>query len=411
MKTNNVKKIPLKVSAILVSVFSVLSFVGGGLYACFGEGSFSAECSKALTVTGVDVIEKRGKNIANDRIELKNDIHITDASFCVGEDMAFSGVFDGCGHTVYLDYAAGDSDTSFFSAIAENGIVKNTRFVFADVSVTGQSFSGVAKINYGTVQDCAVEYVLRIDANEGMFTPFIAVNCGVVKSIVVTGSVLYKSDSVEDGAEATAVNDGESEPNINTNDKVDLIDDGEENYNGGSGGEWVEPDNPEEPSEEPDSPKEPSDAPSPLPEGTTSIHSQIKNDNEKKIAFAGTCIYNYGELKNVISTPRFIGFYCTSRDNYLAGRSENVAIASVSSFLTGGEYGGKVPVESGLVSICEKTLYTADDVRLDKYESFGELIFDTSGALNKTLIENTYDFNNNVWEIDERALCLKLKVK
>lgn len=395
MKTKNRKKIPLKVPAIIICVFSVFSFAGGGLYAYFGEGSFDAECSRVLTVNDAADIEKRGKNIANDRVTLANDIHITDASFSVGEDAAFSGVFDGCGYTVYLDYPVGDSDTSLFSAVAEDGVIKNTRFVFTDVSVEGQSFSGVAKINYGTVRDCAVEYSMKLDAKEGMFTPFIAINCGVIKSIVVQGTVMYKSGDAEETAEATFAYIPNEEAGETTDGDVN---DSDETENDGESGDTENPQEPEEP-----------DVPSQIPEGTTSIHSQIKNANEKKIALAGVCVYNYGELKSVISTPRFIGFYCTNRDNYLAGRCENVAISSVCAFSGEEEHGGKIPVESQLVSICEKTLYTADDTRVDKFESFAELIFDANGALNKTLIENTYDFNNNVWEIDEQALCLKFK--
>ena len=63
------------------------------------------------------------------------------------------------------------------------------------------------------------------------------------------------------------------------------------------------------------------------------------------------------------------------------------------------------------MSICEKTLYTSDDLRVVKYENFAAIVHDTNGAFTKTVIENTYDFNNTVWEIDETEFKLKLNVK
>ena len=212
-------------------------------------------------------------------------------------------------------------------------------------------------------------------------------NYGVIKNIVTSGTFTYDLQTGDNLYAATA-------NELDANDPVTPPDEGD-----------GEPDTP------PDGEKEEPDDPVPDTDEGNSCHSAVKNDDEKKIAFAGACIYNFGELKNVISTPRYIGFYCTSRENYLAGRSENVAIAAVCSF-TGGRSGSDaVPFEGGIVSIHEKALYTSDDARLTVYESFSSLIFDADGALIKTVIENTYDFNNNIWEIDEKALCLKLKIK
>lgn len=419
-KIKNVKRINLKIPFIIMCIIALVGFAVGGVYAYFGEGSYKEENSKVLNVTSADVIQKRGKYIANDRIQLANDIHVTDESFCVGDsNTAFVGTFDGCGHTVYLDYAVGKSTSTFFASIGEKGVVKNTRFVFTNVAIESNSFSGVVNINYGTIQDCMVEYKLQFNAKDGMFTPFAGVNCGVIKNIVTKGTFRYnpnlelptepdeseqtpttpdESGEQEEGVEPSDTESGEESENAQ--DENAGSESGEEE-NGGNEGEEDNEENPEIP----ENPVEEED------ETPGSIHSEEKNDDEKKIAFAGVCVYNYGELKNVLSTPRFVGFYCTLRDNYLAGKSDNVSIASVCAFSGDTNSSGTVATEKGLVSICEKTLYTSDDVRLDKFEDFASLIYDATGSISKTTIENTYDFNNTVWEIDETALCLKLKIK
>lgn len=351
MKQKNVKRVNIKIPAIVMCVVSVVCLVCGGLYAYFGEGSFKMESRATIEIETAKDIETLGASIDNNYIKLAKDIRVSNEDFCVGDrDAEFSGTFDGCGHTVYLDYSVGKTATSLFSSVARKGVIKNTRFVFSNVTVSGEAFSGVVKINYGTIQDCVVEYALQFNSKEGMYTPFVAVNCGVVKNIVTSGTFKYALDDVVAGNAA---------------------------------GSW---------------------------------HSETKNDDEKKIAFASACVYNYGKLKNVISTPRFVGFYCTNRDNYLAGRCDNVSVAAVCAFscengVTSKKGDSAKSTESGLVAVCEKTLYTSDDSRLDKFESFASLIFDVDGAVDKTIIENTYDFNNTVWQIDEKALCLKLIVQ
>lgn len=397
-RAKNVKKINLKVPVIVTSVLCVLFFVGGGAIAFWGGGSYVFEKSITVTVASPDDIIKLGKSISNDNIKLANDIHITNASFSVGGE-AYSGVFDGCGHTVYFDYNTGNETTSFFSAIGKSGVVKNTRFVFTNVNVEGGFFSGVSKINYGTMQDCVVEYNLLFNAKEGAYTPFVNVNYGSIKNIVTSGTFTYDVLSVEEQSEdGTPVDDTSAEKEKESEDDTSVTPSPDEGEGEGEGGA-EKPDEGED--ETPEIPEK---------DDGKSIHSGIKNEDEKKIAFAGVCVYNFGELKNVISTPRYVGFYCTFRENYLAGRSENVAIASVCSFVGAQGIDGKIPTEQGLVSINEKTLYTSDDVRLDIYENFSDLIRDAEGALIKTLIENKYDFNNNIWEIDETELCLKLKI-
>lgn len=418
-KIKNVKRISMKIPAVIMCILSVICFGCGGLYTYFGEGSYKLEKIETITVTSVDDIKNYGMNISNNRVNLANDIHVTDESFCVGDkNREFVGTFDGCGHTVYFDYPIGYISTSFFSSIGEKGVVKNTKFVFKDVAIAENAFSGVAKINYGTMQDCVVEYNLQFNAKDGMFTPFVGVNCGTVKNIVVQGTFRYNpeldmshlypepsdgegdselpnGDEVEsnppDTGSDTGLGDDILQENENDSDAVD----NEDVENGGNG----ETDPNDEENNEP-----PTDI-------TGSQHSAQKNDNEKQIAFGGVCVYNYGELKNSMSSPRFVGFYCTDRDNYLAGRSDNVSIASVCAFSVNDGSTEGAAAESGLVSISEKTLYTSDDARVDRYENFGLLIYDVNGAVTKTVVENTYDFNNTVWEIDETNLCLKLKIK
>lgn len=391
-KNKNVKRISMKIPTVIMCILSVICFGCGGVYAYFGEGSYKLEKIETITVTSVDDIKNYGMNISNNRINLANDIHITDESFCVGDkSREFVGTFDGCGYTVYFDYPIGYISTSFFSSIGEKGVVKNTKFVFADVAIAENAFSGVAKINYGTMQDCVVEYNLQFNAKDGMFTPFVGVNCGTVKNIVVQGTFRYNPE-LDVNHLGLEPSDGDNElPNGDDSGAVDNEDVG----NGGN--------------DETDSNDEENNEP-PVDTGG-SQHSAQKNDNEKQIAFGGVCVYNYGELKNSMSSPCFVGFYCTDRDNYLAGRSDNVSIAAVCAFSVNDSSTDGAAAESGLVSISEKTLYTSDDARVDRYENFGLLIYDVNGAVTKTVIENTYDFNNTVWEIDETNLCLKLKIK
>ncbi len=395
-KIKNVKKLDVKIPLIIMLTLAVVFFALGGLYAFFGDGSYKAEKSEVLRVSDIKSIVERDKFIVNDTVVLTNDIHVTDSAFTVGgKDCSFAGVFEGHGHTVYLDYGSGDASTSFFASISEKGIVKNTRFVFTSVRVNGSAFSGVAKINYGTVADCAVEYNIEISAKDGMFTPFVSVNRGTVRNIVSSGTLVLTPSTEQE-----------------------TPDEGENPETPEPPSEEEQPETPDEnePSVTPDE-NEPTSDPD-LSETVRvkdvlreSEHASQKNEDEKKISFGSVCVYNYGMLKNVLSTPEFDGFYCTNRDNYLSGRSENVSIASVCAYTVHGEYDGKKATESGLVSICEKTLYTSDDLRVVKYENFAAIVHDTNGAFTKTVIENTYDFNNTVWEIDETEFKLKLNVK
>lgn len=65
---------------------------------------------------------------------------------------AFSGTFDGNGHTITLRILSTSYNTGLFSKIGQNGTVKN---VITAGSVTGKSVTGaVAGLNYGTIQKC-----------------------------------------------------------------------------------------------------------------------------------------------------------------------------------------------------------------------------------------------------------------
>lgn len=65
---------------------------------------------------------------------------------------AFSGTFDGNGHTITLRISSTSYNTGLFSKIGQNGTVKN---VITAGSVTGKSVTGaVAGLNYGTIQKC-----------------------------------------------------------------------------------------------------------------------------------------------------------------------------------------------------------------------------------------------------------------
>lgn len=183
------KKIDKAISAFSI-VALILCFAAMG--AAFAKGFsedlyFHLENSQQLEISSTEDILEAGEAIYNDHLVLTQDIHVSDRAFRIGtSERPFSGTFDGNGYTVYFDYTLGDQDTSLFGCIDEGGVVKNTRFVFGNVAVDGNTFGGIAKINFGTIQDCKIECAnITIFNNKGIYSPCVITNKGTIKNIVV----------------------------------------------------------------------------------------------------------------------------------------------------------------------------------------------------------------------------------
>lgn len=187
MASNKKKDKAISVFSIVAIILCVCALALGFIKSQSDDLYFDLENPKKVEISSVDDIVALGESIYNDECVLTEDIHITDNTFRIGtSDRPFSGTFNGNGHTVFLDYTSAGQDTSLFSCIEAGGIVKNTKFVFGNIAVDGNTFGGIAKINYGTIQDCKIECDdIKIDNNIGIYSPCVITNNGTIANIVV----------------------------------------------------------------------------------------------------------------------------------------------------------------------------------------------------------------------------------
>lgn len=201
MASNKKKDKAIGVFSIIAIILCVCALCLGFLKSQSEDLYFNLEKSKKVEISSVEDITALGEAIYNDECVLTKDIHITDNSFRIGTtERPFAGTFDGRGHAVYLDFDTANQNTSLFSCIEASGVIKNTRFVFGNITVEGNTYGGIAKINYGTVQDCKIECSdIKIDNNIGIYSPCVITNNGTIANIVVdcsfSNSQIYKDEA------------------------------------------------------------------------------------------------------------------------------------------------------------------------------------------------------------------------
>ena len=201
MASNKKKDKAISVFSIIAIILCICALALGFIKSQSDDLYFDLENSEKVEISSVDDIVALGDAIYNNECVLTDDIHITDNNFRIGtSERPFAGIFDGKGHTVFLDYTSADQDTSLFSCIESGGVVKNTRFVFGNIILDGNTFGGIAKVNYGTVQDCKIECAnITIDNNIGIYSPCVIINNGTIANVVVDCS-FSNSRTYEDEA-------------------------------------------------------------------------------------------------------------------------------------------------------------------------------------------------------------------
>lgn len=189
-----------KDSAIKVfSIISVILCVGVILLALYlnstNKNPYDFAKVDTHDIRSSEEILEIGNGIYNDIINLKEDIYINDASFRIGsEEFPFDGVFNGNGHTVYFSYDTATSETSLFSYLSKNAVVKNTNFVFTNIQINDSSFGGIAKINDGTIKDCTVTFDKLEIKSSGVFSPLVTINRGEVTNVLIKTLISKNSE-------------------------------------------------------------------------------------------------------------------------------------------------------------------------------------------------------------------------
>ena len=189
-----------KDSAIKVfSIISVILCVGVILLALYlnstNKNPYDFAKVDTHNIRSSEEILEIGNGIYNDIINLKEDIYINDASYRIGsEEFPFDGVFNGNGHTVYFSYDTATSETSLFSYLSKNAVVKNTNFVFTNIQINDSSFGGIAKINDGTIKDCTVTFDKLEIKSSGVFSPLVTINRGEVTNVLIKTLISKNSE-------------------------------------------------------------------------------------------------------------------------------------------------------------------------------------------------------------------------
>lgn len=196
MAKNSKKSGAIKAFSV-ISVFLCIGVILLSLYVnSVNEKPYSVVRVDTHDVHASRDILKIGNGVYNDIINLKEDIYIDDASFRIGsEEFPFEGVFNGNGHTVYFSYDTATSETSLFSYLSKNAVVKNTNFVFGDVRLDDTSFGGIAKINDGTIKDCTITFDNLEIASSGIFSPFVTINRGEISNVLIKTTITKNADS------------------------------------------------------------------------------------------------------------------------------------------------------------------------------------------------------------------------
>lgn len=201
MAKNKKKDKVVKFFAIVSIILCVCAFALGFVVTQQDDAYYNLEKSRTVEISSEDDIIALGDSIYNDSCILTADIHITDSALRIGtSERSFSGTFDGNGHTVYIDYTSVSQDVSLFGCIEADGVVKNTRFVFGNIAVEGNTYGGIARINYGIIKDCKIECSnILIDNNSGIYSPCVTTNMGTISNIVVecafSNAQIYENES------------------------------------------------------------------------------------------------------------------------------------------------------------------------------------------------------------------------
>ncbi len=187
----NYKKKDLKLKPFYIAsiVFCAIAVVLGVIVGSSNTNYRLEEATEINLSSGAD-ISLRGETMYNDTIKLTKDITITDPGATIGSSKyPFEGVFDGQGHTVYLSYSSATADTSLFNYLSPKAVVKNVTFVFSSVSIEGNTYGGIAKINDGTIENCKVVFENMTVTDEGLFSPLVVMNRGIISNVLVKGKV------------------------------------------------------------------------------------------------------------------------------------------------------------------------------------------------------------------------------
>ncbi len=186
MAKNKKKDTSLRVF-LIISIFLCLGAVFAGYWLSTSSKSyFGLEKVERVEVYKEEDITSLGETIYNNEIVLKADIHITQNSFCFGNsERPFNGTFNGNGHTVYCDFSNVEEGMSLFGNIDSDAVINNTNFVFGNMAVNGSAYAGIAKVNYGTIKDCAVSFGSYQISNKGIYSAVVEINHGSVINLTV----------------------------------------------------------------------------------------------------------------------------------------------------------------------------------------------------------------------------------
>lgn len=185
-RKKDVKLKPFYIASIACCVLAVVL----GLVVGSSNSNYHLEEATEIRLSSGKDVSLRGETMYNDTIYLTKDITITDPDAMIGSsEHPFCGVFDGQGHTIYLDYGVATADTSLFNYLSPEAVVKNVNFVYSSVTVSGTSFGGIAKINDGTIENCKVVFGDITITGEGLFSPLVVMNRGTISNVVVNGRV------------------------------------------------------------------------------------------------------------------------------------------------------------------------------------------------------------------------------
>ncbi|MGN0813402.1 MAG: hypothetical protein ACI4MQ_07840 [Candidatus Coproplasma sp.] len=192
-----------------IGAFSVISIILCLCALCLGflksqseDLFFNLEYPQKVGISNFQELTALGETVYNNEIVLTDDIHINEKDFRIGTTQRpFAGTFDGKGHTIYIDYTSVDQSTSIFGCISALGLVKNTNFVFGNITVDDNTYGGIAKINYGTVQDCTVECSdMKIKNGKGIYSPCVTINNGTISNVIVYCTLTSQNFNADESA-------------------------------------------------------------------------------------------------------------------------------------------------------------------------------------------------------------------
>lgn len=101
--------------------------------------------------------------LLTDDIRFNNNVKWTTVAANASEEMGFSGSLDGDGHTIY-----GLTDCEALIGTVSGGNIRNLR-ISGMKTAEGEMVAGIAKMNYGTVENCIVDDITIAGKADGVY--------------------------------------------------------------------------------------------------------------------------------------------------------------------------------------------------------------------------------------------------